>query len=679
MKHIVFKTLCGALLVSVCVNASAPYNLLRDEILNNFPAVRANNDVKKEKKGVSFPAAALTPYEKHQALFRILGAGVAPSDAIIDAKTISDLNLFFYNVERPDYTILETTYRGSSLNGKIAQGKLIVSPTDDIESLLMRQKAVKYLMENTAVATKLRTLFDQLTALETKIYSLWNDNDVLYSPFVQDTFYKGKFERYQGQSGAAFLEFNRRLNDVRPLYDYAQLEVIGFIAWNIALPKLGQYISGQKKPLEFDFTPMSVYAARGLKSLSSDLSSGKLQMTLPLAAILLSAGIFVGSKLMNLPTWWRTVQTHKSFIAYVRKRFAALAEWYAIVEDIHATIQGEYELCMAMGNAHVLGHFTDGKDAELASFFETLSSSTFTSSSYYLANAGAVLYAIPQFLKIRHKLGSIFEVIGSLEAYLSIGAFLAEKQNSPAPWCFASYAQSATPYFNFVDYSHPLIPAEKSVLNTLELGNNSQQGMIVTGPNASGKSMNVRSIVLCLLLGQSLGIAPTRNALFTPMSKILTYLNPVDNIAEGRSLFQAEEDRINYIVQAAATLPADKFSFIAADELLSSTAPTEGEAAAFGIGYGLSKYPNCMPIMATHFAKLTVLPEDTNGFYINYHVSVVRMANGDIKHTFLLEPGRAHQVIAIDLARKEGFDPEILDYADQFLLNQGIERGRTLV
>jgi len=202
--------------------------------------------------------------------------------------------------------------------------------------------------------------------------------------------------------------------------------------------------------------------------------------------------------------------------------------------------------------------------------------------------------------------------------------------------------------------------------------------MVVTGPNASGKSMNIRSIILNITLGQSLGIAPSRVAIFTPMAKILTYLNPVDNIAEGRSLFQAEEDRISYIVQTVDSLPVDQFAFIAADELLSSTAPTEGEAATFGICFGFSKYPNCMPVIATHFVKLTALPFHTNGFYANYHVSVIKLPSGFFTHPFKLEPGRAHQVIAIDLARQQGFDKEILDTADEFLREQGVERGRLI-
>ncbi len=708
MKRFSLKTItktlffCGLSMALMGQNTQ-PYELLRAEILKNFPAVRTTQEVKKGKNGVSFPAYKLSPYEMHNILLQFLGGdkNVEEVASCLDAKSITDLNLFFYNIDRPDYTILESTYRGASLNGKMAQAKWIVMPSTNQEELERRQNLARYLMARPQLGKKLATLFKELAGIEGKMYSLWNDNDLIYSKFAQETFYKGNQNRYRNSSDAAWLEFNRRMNDIKPLISLAKIEVgLGLIT-QILVPygvhkvaeipfseaqkrfRDGHYITlpnGEKIKVFAGVGPWKPVTYDLLCQIASipDFVRGKKELNQINALMTLSAFAILVPIAANIPTWWKSVQAYKAFVTYLRTRFAVFVQWRRIVLDIHKTIQEEQFLCDNLEGFSDLAAFANGENAKLKKFFATISSSTFTSNSYYLANVGKVLQAVPQFLRIRNNFRPLFKTLGALEAYLSIGTLIDEKNASPTPWCFARYATMATPYLNLADYSHPLIPADKSVLNSIVLGENGHQGMIVTGPNASGKSMNIRSIALCLLLSQSLGIAPARNALLTPMSKMLTYLNPVDNIAEGRSLFQAEEDRIKYIVQETVALPKDQFAFIVADELLSSTAPTEGEAATLGICYGLSKYPNCMPIMATHFVKLTTLPQNTNGFYMNYHVSVIRNTDGSFTHPFKLEPGRAHQVIAIDLARQQGFDPEILDFADQFLKEQGIERGRLI-
>lgn len=704
MKHFSFKAIASTLFffglnVALLGQSMQPYELLRAEILKNFPAVRATQEIKKGKNGVSFPGHKLSPYEMHDILLQFLGGDKNTEEvaSCLDAKSITDLNLFFYNIDRPDYTVLESTYRGASLNGKIAQAKWMVMPSTNQNELEMRQNLARYFMARPQLGKTLAALFKELATLEEKMYSLWNDNDLIYSKFAQETFYKGSQKRYRGNNDAVWLEFNRRMNDIKPLISIAKLEIgIGLLS-RLLLPygyhKMAEIPFSEARRRVRDghddlrnvldlpglgpWTPVTYNLLRNIASIP-DFISGKKEFNRANALITLSALAIVVPIAANMPTWWKSVQTYKAFVTYLRTRFAVFVKWRRIVLDIYKTIREEQFLCDNLEGFSDLSAFANGENTKLKKFFGTVSSSTFTSNSYCFANVGKVLQAVPQFLRIQDEFRPLFKTLGALEAYLSIGTLIDEKNASPTPWSFARYATMATPYLNLADYSHPLIPADKSVLNTIVLGENGHQGMIVTGPNASGKSMNIRSIALCLLLSQSLGIAPARNAVLTPMSKMLTYLNPVDNIAEGRSLFQAEEDRINYIVQTTTSLPASQFAFIVADELLSSTAPKEGEAATFGICYGLSKYPNCMPIMATHFVKLTALPQDTNGFYMNYHVSVIKKPNGNFTHPFKLEPGRAHQVIAIDLARQQGFDPAILDFADQFLKEQGIERGRLI-
>ncbi|MDQ5890577.1 MAG: mismatch repair protein MutS [Candidatus Dependentiae bacterium] len=660
-----------SLLVSIAPTTT-PYDLLREEMLQNFPAIKLNQRITlNEKKEVAYPDVALSPYEQHESLFTLLNINREEATSeIIDATTINNLNLFFYNIKRPDYSILEKIYRGYSLNGKIAQARLMASPTDSIAILHKRQALISYLLRNQSLQDTLIPLFRELAALEERLYSLWNPDDILYTNYVKKTFYSGNFKKYSGSNGAFWLELNRRRKDFKPVTDFLIFDTINTLLRHFHM----RYVRNIE---DSSAQPGWVRACTAFQHTQYDTNDeAQAVRTEENTYAAASTILALIPTLLELDQWKRTIRSYTNLAQHIRTRTKVLVACKEIISKIYAAISDDLILSHMLDHYEAIKDFALGTNETQKHFLQTLSSPAFHGHSYHFSYIGKVLHAIPQFLELKSSFCSVFKGIGLLEAYLSIAALLHEKASSPTPWCFVNYALAPTPRLTITDYYHPLIPSETAVVNSIELGKDGEQGMIVTGPNASGKSMNIRSIALCILLGQSLGIAPARSALITPMSKILTYFNPVDNIAQGRSLFQVEEDRISYLVKTAYNLPPHKFSFIIVDELLSSTAPAEGEAAAFGICYGLSKLPNCMPIAATHFPRLTTLPRHTNGFFSNHHVSVIKKENGDIVHTFKLEYGRSHQVIALDLARQAGFDSDIVAHAEEFLARRGIKRDR---
>lgn len=651
------------------------YEAIRQEILQNFPAIKLNQKINlTSTKKLTFPAVALSDYEKHEALFSLLGPGQeTEAEEIIDTKTIRDLNLFFYNDQRPDYTLLEKIYRGSSLNGKMALAALMAHPSSNVTVLKTHQLLITHLMSNQPLARELKALFQEIAAIEENLYSLWNTDDILYTNYVKKTFYSGNFKKYSEANGAFWLEFNRRRKDWKPVIDFLILDTINTIIRTMHM-KYGRGMENASAQ------PGWLKAFTSLKNeeppLSAEEKKAKSEENL---YAWLSTIVSMIPSLIEFDQWKRSMQSYAHLAAQIRQRTRVLITCSTIIQRIFALIANDPILSKHLYNHAAIKEFALGANKKQKAFLTNLANPAFQSNSYHLSYIGKVLHAIPQFLDIKESFSAVFRGIGALEAYVSLASLMQEKATSQTPWCFTRYCQKATPYLAATDYYHPFIPSEKAILNNITLGDDNNPGMVVTGPNASGKSMNIRSIALCVLLGQTLGIAPASDVVFTPISKILTFLNPVDNIAQGRSLFQVEEDRISTIVHSAYNLPTDKFSFIIVDELLSSTAPAEGEAASFGICYGLSKLTNCMPIAATHFTRLTTLPRHTDHFFTNYHVSIVKEENGDITHTFKLEPGRSYQVIAIDLARKAGFDSDILARAEEFLYKKGLKRDRMLL
>ena len=91
---------------------------------------------------------------------------------------------------------------------------------------------------------------------------------------------------------------------------------------------------------------------------------------------------------------------------------------------------------------------------------------------------------------------------------------------------------------------NPFIPRKKAVANSIIMDSQeNRRNVILTGPNAGGKSTFITGITLNVLLAQTLSITTAQSVILTPFNKINTYINLADNIAEGKSLFLCEADR----------------------------------------------------------------------------------------------------------------------------------------
>ena len=184
--------------------------------------------------------------------------------------------------------------------------------------------------------------------------------------------------------------------------------------------------------------------------------------------------------------------------------------------------------------------------------------------------------------------------------------------------------------------------------------------MVITGPNAGGKSTFIKSITINVLLSQTLGITAASEFRVTPFSLINTYLN-IPDVKGKESLFEAEMHRAREHLLKLQNLASDKFSFLIMDEIFSSTNPEEGISGGYAICEMLGKYNNSISIITTHFTKLTKLEESSN--FSCYKIPINRDENGEIVYTYKLEPGVSDQFIALELLGKKGFDRDIVNRA----------------
>ena len=145
--------------------------------------------------------------------------------------------------------------------------------------------------------------------------------------------------------------------------------------------------------------------------------------------------------------------------------------------------------------------------------------------------------------------------------------------------------------------------------------------LIITGPNAAGKTTVIKSTLFNIIISQQLGYGFYQRAEINPYDYLHCYLNIPDT--SGRdSLFQAESRRCMEILRCIIDNP-EKRHFCIFDELYSGTNPYEAVAAAYGYIDYISKNPKVDLILTTHYIELCQLLEKKNaGAITNLHMSV---------------------------------------------------------
>lgn len=236
------------------------------------------------------------------------------------------------------------------------------------------------------------------------------------------------------------------------------------------------------------------------------------------------------------------------------------------------------------------------------------------------------------------------------------------------PFCFSEYVDANKPILDVVNVFHPYLPPAQVVLNNVSLTDNN---MLLTGPNAGGKSTLIKSFLLSIFLSQTLSISCSSQIKLTPFSFINTQIN-VPDCKGKQSLFEAEMHRNKFNFHILNTLGPRHKALIVIDELFSSTNPVEGIAGAYSIAKKFTGYTNMRCIISTHYTYLSKLEKETN--FKNYKMNVQLDKNDNvISYPYKLRKGISNQYIALELLKLNGYDRSIIDDAinlKYFLLNK---------
>jgi DNA mismatch repair protein MutS len=217
------------------------------------------------------------------------------------------------------------------------------------------------------------------------------------------------------------------------------------------------------------------------------------------------------------------------------------------------------------------------------------------------------------------------------------------------------------------DGRHPVIekgmpPGEAYIANDIYLDNESQQIIIVTGPNMAGKSALLRQTALIVLMAQAGSFVPAKAAHIGVVDKIFTRVGASDNISSGESTFMVEMNETASILNNIS----DR-SLVLLDEIGRGTSTYDGISIAWSIVEYLHEHPaaKARTLFATHYHELNELSRSFPRVK-NYNVSVKEAGNRVI---FLrkLVPGGSEHSFGIHVARMAGMPSKIVNRAGEVL------------
>jgi DNA mismatch repair protein MutS len=217
------------------------------------------------------------------------------------------------------------------------------------------------------------------------------------------------------------------------------------------------------------------------------------------------------------------------------------------------------------------------------------------------------------------------------------------------------------------DGRHPVIekllpPGEHYTPNNTLLDTASDQILIITGPNMSGKSSYLRQVGLNVLLAQIGSFVPAAFARIGRVDRIYTRVGASDNIASGESTFLVEMHEAANIVNTAT-----ERSLILLDEIGRGTSTFDGISIAWALTEYLHERIGAKTLFATHYHELNELA-DVFTRIKNYKVDV-REYGDKVIFLHKVMPGFADHSYGIQVAQMAGLPEELTERAKQVLKN----------
>ncbi|MGB3759914.1 MAG: DNA mismatch repair protein MutS [Rivularia sp. (in: cyanobacteria)] len=278
------------------------------------------------------------------------------------------------------------------------------------------------------------------------------------------------------------------------------------------------------------------------------------------------------------------------------------------------------------------------------------------------------------FLALREEVGSLAEIIRNISRAVAAADVLCGLAELAVFQGYCRPEMVEGREITIIDGRHPVVeqslPAGFFVPNSTYLGreengddrdkHNSPDLIILTGPNASGKSCYLRQVGLIQLMAQVGSYIPASSATLGVCDRIFTRVGAVDDLATGQSTFMVEMNETANILNHGTNK-----SLVLLDEIGRGTATFDGLSIAWAVGEYIATELLARTIFATHYHELNELASLLDNV-ANYQVTVKEMPD-QIIFLHQVQPGGADKSYGIEAGRLAGLPATVIKRAKQVM------------
>lgn len=590
---------------------------------------------------------------------------------VMDEITWQDLNILCGPKSNPRMHLAHKITSGRTVTaiGTATIFRMLVQPTADINKLKAQQEITKELVRNEKLFNELDTKLKELVIPENILLSFWDPEDIFSLifeqnktkiPFDDKVAILKQFSECINKSPATLELFSR----TQDLFGYVAKFITAYGAVSLPVYALSGYSIIPGLPAEqFNFIApctmlwvMGWMANKVNQKFNNKLFSPKIANGTNGAAATYDYAKSTYDSIRNM-------DEARVFFKCFHQKASYLAKYINNIKEMEKFVSQHPDLVSKMPVLQNFNQVLDNlKNAipDFKSLIDLLETNTFKTEYSWLTYFSRVMVVYKLMREQKEHFVNAMLAVGELDAQLTIAKLYKEFQNKRVTFCFPEFLENSNnPTVRVQDSWNPFLDPEKAVPNSIEIGcSGMPRNIIITGPNAGGKSTVTKALIFCFILGQTLGIAPAKALAFTPASILMTYLNVIDDFAAGISHYKACVIRSLQLLEASQKLKRGEFGVFAVDEAFDGTAFKEAQAAAFTLIEELGNNPCVMCITNTHFPLIPTL--EKTGLFRNYKVSVIDEPGQKIVYPYKLEPGISNQNVALKILEEEGFGDDFV-------------------
>lgn len=642
-------------------------------------------------------------------------------EPILDLYSWQDLNLIAGQPKSPQDNVLQSFKRTQTLVGECVMATQLVNPTTNSETITTKQKCTQAMLKDKAITKKIGEKLANIQQDEEKRLAFWKKDHVLEHPMFKKEVKKFYFKRFglakYNQSGFA-LQLGKFWSDflLNKMFILTAMSTLFYIVITLSLgerefsirypvynhrwenpykslwetkttfiPFLLQSIFNNELivpffplfyPLRLDIesateitriSPFDYFRKGIWPNITLNMKSCFFLLLILFSTTITS---FIGAYF-----WYRTIKNFRKNRSTLNFLAANIAPFQTLIRNANALtklILEHPELKQHYGKnlrytRKLLAEARKGK-TDIGKLVKLLSSIKLHNRWYFLNHTGNLLSLYQRLKKHKGKLSSLIYEMGEVDVQYSILKILEEHNHLPKgtnKFVFGSFIDTPThaPIIKAESLWHPSLPTKQAIPNDLDMDSaNGMRTCVITGPNTGGKTTYILETTINVIFQQIWGIASAKNLQQSIFHKIITYVNPSQDLARGLSLAEASMEVIKNHTNLLKTTKKPVLAVL--DEILGGGLDRKvAEPYAYEILKERNqKYTNCLTLLTTHMEPLTKLADQDKHVYNKKVEVIIPGTEGrPFDPTYKIHDGIATQSVVGALLKHKGIVTEELD------------------